>query len=397
MSSIPPEEVEYQEARFHEDESRSLAAFFTVCLGVTFFCMVSRTTSRLLTSVGLRADDWTFLVGALIASGSFAVLMIYAFDAGLGRHWLSLSAEEVLLFPKLNYAYNILNVTCYPIIKISILLLYLRIFATGRFQKITWCCIAFVAMVGISNALVAIFACRPIRGFYDKSVKAFCIDSVSFYWANATLNVVTDAIVLLLPMPVIWRLQMPLRRKIGLSLLFILGGLTFVISILRIVYYLRVNIYDISYTFIGTAYSTPGEVTLAIFCSCAPTWRPLSRRLVEIARSHFSSIRSSRTYYDVEQKGSSDYDKPSRFNDSRSSRNDAGSNVELICVQSTPGGKAQGIYEAKQNGIPDTQADAYTLVSEQERYRDRGGTDRLPINGIQVKHEVKIEETSNRT
>lgn len=65
MSSIPPEEVEYQEARFHEDESRSLAAFFTVCLGVTFFCMVSRTTSRLLTSVGLRADDWTFLVGAV--------------------------------------------------------------------------------------------------------------------------------------------------------------------------------------------------------------------------------------------------------------------------------------------------------------------------------------------
>ena len=73
--------------------------------------------------------------------------------------------------------------------------------------------------------MVAIFACNPIRGFYDLSVQARCIDSVSFYWANASLNVITDAIILVLPMPVVWRLHMPVRRKIGVSLLFVAGGL----------------------------------------------------------------------------------------------------------------------------------------------------------------------------
>lgn len=65
MASIPPEEVEYQTSHFYEDESGSLAAFFTVCIVVTLLCMVSRTTSRLLTNVGMKADDWTLLIGAV--------------------------------------------------------------------------------------------------------------------------------------------------------------------------------------------------------------------------------------------------------------------------------------------------------------------------------------------
>ena len=65
MASLPPEEIEYQQSRSYEDASQSLIGFYVVCIAVTFLCMLSRTTSRLLTSVGLKADDWTFLVGAV--------------------------------------------------------------------------------------------------------------------------------------------------------------------------------------------------------------------------------------------------------------------------------------------------------------------------------------------
>lgn len=80
-------------------------------------------------------------------------------------------------------------------------------------------------MIWISNTLVAIFACTPIRGFYDFSVPAKCINTVQFYWASAVLNVITDFLILVLPMPVVWKLHMSLRRKIGVSLLFVMGGL----------------------------------------------------------------------------------------------------------------------------------------------------------------------------
>lgn len=38
-------------------------------------------------------------------------------------------------------------------------------------------------------------------------------------------NIVTDLIMLLLPMPVIWRLKLPTKQKIALTGVFLLGSL----------------------------------------------------------------------------------------------------------------------------------------------------------------------------
>lgn len=65
MASPPPEEVRYQLDHRHENESRSLAAFYVVCMVVAFACMGSRIVSRLLVGAGLQADDWTLLVGVV--------------------------------------------------------------------------------------------------------------------------------------------------------------------------------------------------------------------------------------------------------------------------------------------------------------------------------------------
>ena len=85
--------------------------------------------------------------------------------------------------------------------------------------------IAFVAAYGLSVTAVAIFACRPARAFYDESVKAdYCIDDVSFYYAQAALNVATDVLVIALPIPVTWRLRLTVRKRLEIMLLFVLGG-----------------------------------------------------------------------------------------------------------------------------------------------------------------------------
>ncbi|MCJ1373901.1 hypothetical protein MMC20_005131 [Loxospora ochrophaea] len=333
MATLPPAEVSYQESHLYQNETRQLSAFFGVCFVVSFICMTTRVAARVVTGISLKADDAVFLVGATLAEGSFIVLLIYAADAGLGEHWLGLTPAQMRLFPKLNYAYNILNVSCYPLIKISILLLYRRIFVTPRFRQIVWGCIALVAGIGISTTLVAIFSCTPVRAFYDSSVTGHCINDVHFYWASASLNVATDAIILTLPMPMVWRLQTDLRRKIGISLLFIIGGLTFIVSIIRIVYYLRFNAEDSSYSFIGDAYSTPGEVCLAIICACAPTWRPLSRLVLDKARSYLGGLLSEREYYDAERKEGVPTNQPISHNDN--SKPTASSDIELADLSSS--------------------------------------------------------------
>ena len=145
--------------------------------------------------------------------------------AGLGKHAITLTPSQLILFPKLNYAYNILNLLAYPIIKISILLLYRRVFPSVLFQRLVWFGVTFLVLMLSSNTLVAIFACNPIRGFWVATVKAKCIDAVRFYWATAILNVVTDVYILVLPLPQVWQLQISKKQKIGLTALFTLGGL----------------------------------------------------------------------------------------------------------------------------------------------------------------------------
>lgn len=149
-------------------------------------------------------------------------------------------------------------------------------------------------------------------------------------------------------------------------------------------------------SFIGSGYSTPGEVTLGVICACAPTWKPLSRKLAEIARSRFFGLRSSRTYHDVEQDGSTTYVQSSGTQDSGNGRHKASRSVDLLPLQKPHVGQSHGIYEAKQNGLPETQTNAYRSRSGQESPVDSYGTLQLPIQGIQVKHEVTVQQDGSR-
>ena len=65
MAGLTPEEVAYQESHLYEDSTHQLGAFFIVCVVVSFLCMVARATSRLITQLDLKADDYTFLIGTV--------------------------------------------------------------------------------------------------------------------------------------------------------------------------------------------------------------------------------------------------------------------------------------------------------------------------------------------
>lgn len=113
--------------------------------------------------------------------------------------------------------------------KISLLSLYLRIFL-GKFFK--WLCYASLAIVigwSVGSVFATIFQCVPISAFWDKSViRPRCIDSDAFWYAYGIINILTDAIILGLPVHEVMKLQLPRREKLGLLLVFLLGALSVV-------------------------------------------------------------------------------------------------------------------------------------------------------------------------
>ncbi len=65
MAQLPPEVAAYQLSHLYEDESQELGAYYIVCIAITFLCMVSKITSRRVAHVGLKSDDFAFLIGAV--------------------------------------------------------------------------------------------------------------------------------------------------------------------------------------------------------------------------------------------------------------------------------------------------------------------------------------------
>lgn len=110
--------------------------------------------------------------------------------------------------------------------KISLLIFYARIFPVRKFQICSYVLGSFVLALGIAILFQTIFQCSPISYGWDRSIdNGSCIHQMVFYRAVSPLNVLTGVLILVLPMPLVWRLHAPRGQKLALTGVFLLGGL----------------------------------------------------------------------------------------------------------------------------------------------------------------------------
>lgn len=109
--------------------------------------------------------------------------------------------------------------------KLSILVLYLRIF-TDRFSRIVcWILTVITSILAAVNIFVIAFQCNPRSKAWNPVEPGFCTDiEAHFIWGTFP-NFVTDFVMLLLPLPVVYRLHAPLRVKIGIFATFCVGSM----------------------------------------------------------------------------------------------------------------------------------------------------------------------------
>lgn len=110
-------------------------------------------------------------------------------------------------------------------VKISILLLYLRLFPGPRFRIIVWTVGCFVICCAITQTLLVLFQCKPMTAAWDMKAKGDCIKLSLSYVIFGSFNSLTDIIALCLPMPFLWGLHADKTRKAQLIGTFGLGSL----------------------------------------------------------------------------------------------------------------------------------------------------------------------------
>ena len=110
-------------------------------------------------------------------------------------------------------------------VKIGILLFYWRVFI-GRDIRLR---IAIVGAVVLASGTALLFSfmfqCDPISRFWHDTDDGHCFNQLPFYLTGGSINIITDILVLSLPIRTVWKLKTSISHRISLLFLFCLGGL----------------------------------------------------------------------------------------------------------------------------------------------------------------------------
>ncbi|KAF5020905.1 hypothetical protein F66182_7057 [Fusarium sp. NRRL 66182] len=168
--------------------------------------------------------------------------------------------------------------------KSSILLFYWRVF-TGNalsFRIYFWFGAFLVGSYPIYFMITMGFCCSPLPHYWTrfKGTEGTCINVGRFFVILATINFVTDVILLAIPVPKILELHMNKDKKIAVCAIFALGGFVCIASAVR-VYYLDLfsKATDTTWMMGPVAIWSSVEPSIGILSACLPSLKPLLRAM----------------------------------------------------------------------------------------------------------------------
>lgn len=111
-----------------------------------------------------------------------------------------------------------------PTLKLAVLWLYRRVFGPQtRVQYIINGGIIFNIIAYVALFFISLLSCMPIERRFNPFVQGNCLPGGVTAYLSGAINVLTDAFVVLLPIPVISKLNMALSQKIRALAVFGIG------------------------------------------------------------------------------------------------------------------------------------------------------------------------------
>ncbi|KAI9831460.1 MAG: hypothetical protein M1819_005059 [Sarea resinae] len=287
---------------------------------------------------------------------------------GMGLHIATLSQYQVTKILKLLMAFECVYCTAVAIVKISLLLMYCRIFPLRGFTVAAWILGSIAVAWAIAINCVSIFQCNPIRkGWLPWLPYGHCINLKKSFIGNAVPNILTDVAILSMPIPQVWKLNATTAQRVSIICVFLLGTFVLFASIYRFVTVFNFNPEDVSWTLAKACTWCVVEVASGIISTCLPTLRPLLRMVSTQFSSGVKSKTKTRTG-DLATVGGS------------GARNLRGSNSHF--------------HRLNDLVLRPQKDDKLTTTILQSEGRDDSDSDGIPLNNIHVRTSVEWHEGS---
>ncbi|ORX94171.1 hypothetical protein BCR34DRAFT_550470 [Clohesyomyces aquaticus] len=276
----------------------AIVIFFCVVLIVACFVALTlrflamRTIRR-----PMKIHDYLCIISVVFCTAYCIDISIGTVYGDIGKHMTEVSLPRLTVALKTFFVSQFFWALSITGFRLSTLFVYIEIFTVGTFFYYAYGMVVIVSLFFVGSITTTLRLCRPINFSWDKTVTGTCGDIGTAELAASALNLSLDIIIVLLPLPLVWGLNMAKQRKIGLTVTFALGLVISAMNLGRIIQVKRCDIKDFTYCTHTAILLTVPEMAVGIIVACVPLLGPLifPSRYKEPATSKYANLRDNST------------------------------------------------------------------------------------------------------
>ncbi|KAI5859362.1 hypothetical protein GGS23DRAFT_586125 [Durotheca rogersii] len=285
-----------------------------VALAVVFallavISVILRFWARTITKVTFGVHDALIIPAALLVVGIGVAMIVGACIGEMAQHQTNEIGPQGPIFTEglknyeiCNYVLQLLPLVSLGLSRTSVLCFYRKIFHIHqRFLVVNTILIVFVVAWTVSFFFATVFQCKDPATIWTtfEYERTNCVDTISFYYAVSISGFITDILILISPLPIIGKLKLPLKSRIAVAGILLLGAVVCGAGIARFVTFINIgrgivaNINDLTYFTTPVFAWTMIESSLAVVGANLPLLRPLLQRKTYTSQN-WSLLRSWR-------------------------------------------------------------------------------------------------------
>ncbi|MCJ1405114.1 hypothetical protein MMC11_008340 [Xylographa trunciseda] len=350
----------------------------SILLGIMLSFVLNRLYVKIFMTRKFGWDDASCVVATLFTIAYFTVGVIGVTQCHVGVHLWNVTLGDFLSNTNIIDVYlsEILASPGFMFIKITFFLLYLQLFRPVRSLRIAIYIGLVFTLLAYTSFTIAWFALGTPSTHETwqqhflgpEQTKGNGLD-----WPIPAIGLAGDIYILVIPLVGIYGLQLPMRRKIGVAMVFLTGVLAIIASILRIVYTVAVSsntLSDLTYNLMPVQLTIIVEMTLGVTVSCMPAFSHMLHQHV----SSLSVLRSRLT---------------SLF--SKTARSTKGSSTGWSSKHTAPSASEQAGFVRVHDGDMSVSDYEMARYKAPRTYISSGKSGRTEEDGVHLKYEVKQE------
>ncbi|OJD14747.1 hypothetical protein AJ78_04945 [Emergomyces pasteurianus Ep9510] len=217
-------------------------------------------------------EDYATTISWFFFIGYCTCVALLSYHGGGYNAW-DVPKSEQQKFLKISYAVTIIYVPMAFSAKVALLAIVIRIFNPDRKKVIGIYVILGVLLFYYIPALfLKIFFCLPISGYWGGTASgAKCLNQQNLITADAVISMVSDFVILVLPLPLTWNLHLRKTKKLRVIGILGAGGVATAFSVWRLVIMIEQGAStNFTIVFIRIVLTGNAEAGIGLICACLP-------------------------------------------------------------------------------------------------------------------------------